>query len=46
MGVNIDPKALVADLKTGQKQLLEIARALLFDAKLLILDEPTTALNN
>ena len=32
MGVNIDPKALVADLKTGQKQLLEIARALLFDA--------------
>ena len=46
MGVDIDPKALVADLKTGQKQLLEIARALLFDAKLLILDEPTTALNN
>jgi ribose transport system ATP-binding protein len=46
MGVQIDPTALVSDLKMGQKQLLEIAKALLFDAKLLILDEPTTALNN
>ena len=46
MGVQMDPTALVSDLKMGQKQLLEIAKALLFDAKLLILDEPTTALNN
>ncbi len=46
MGVDIDPTALVSELKMGQKQLLEIAKALLFDAKLLILDEPTTALNN
>ncbi len=45
LGVDIDPKAMVADLKPGQKQLLEIARALFFDARLLILDEPTTALN-
>lgn len=46
MGVQMDPDALVSDLKMGQKQLLEIAKALLFHAKLLILDEPTTALNN
>ena len=46
MGIQIDPTALVSELKMGQKQLLEIAKALLFDAKLLILDEPTTALNN
>lgn len=46
MAVDIDPNAAVSDLKMGQKQLLEIAKALLFDAKLLILDEPTTALNN
>ena len=45
LGVDIDPTALVADLKQSQKQLLEISRALFFDAKLLILDEPTTALN-
>lgn len=44
--VNIDPQAYVHELKTGDKQLLEISKALLFKAKLLILDEPTTALNN
>lgn len=46
LGVNIDPTELVANLKTSQKQLLEISKALFFKAKLLILDEPTTALNN
>lgn len=46
LGVDIDPDAMVSDLKTSQKQLLEIAKALFFEAKLLILDEPTTALNN
>ena len=46
LGVDIDPTALVADLETGRKQLLEIAKALHTNAKLLILDEPTTALNN
>lgn len=45
LGVDIDPTMLVSDLKQSQKQLLEISRALFFDAKLLILDEPTTALN-
>ncbi|WP_308615381.1 sugar ABC transporter ATP-binding protein [uncultured Enorma sp.] len=45
LGVDIEPTALVADLKQSQKQLLEISRALFFNAKLLILDEPTTALN-
>ncbi len=37
LGVDIDPTALVGDLKQSQKQLLEISRALFFDAKLLIL---------
>ena len=46
LGVEIDPNALVSELKMGQKQLLEIAKALFFNAKLLILDEPTTALSN
>ena len=46
LGVSIDPNAVVRDLPTSQKQLLEIAKALFFNAKLLILDEPTTALNN
>lgn len=46
LGVDIDPTALVSELDTGKKQLLEIAKSLFGDAKLLILDEPTTALNN
>lgn len=46
LGVEIDPDAMAGDLKTSQKQLLEIAKALFFHAKLLILDEPTTSLNN
>lgn len=46
LGVEIDPEAEVSELTTSQKQLLEISKALFFKAKLLILDEPTTALNN
>ena len=45
LGVEIDPTQMVGELKTSQKQLLEICRALHTNAKLLILDEPTTALS-
>jgi len=44
LGVEIDPMKMVSTLKTSEKQLLEICRALDIDAKLFILDEPTTAL--
>ncbi|MDF2987994.1 MAG: sugar transporter ATP-binding protein [Eubacterium sp.] len=46
LGVDIDPQELADHLDTGKKQLLEIAKILHSDAKLFILDEPTTALNN
>lgn len=46
LGVEIDPNAMVSELETGKKQLLEIAKALFANAELFILDEPTTALNN
>ena len=46
LGVKMDPEMMVSELKTAEKQLLEICRALYVDAKLLILDEPTTALSN
>ncbi len=46
MGVEIDPLAVAGHLDTGKKQLLEIAKALHSNAKMIILDEPTTALNN
>lgn len=46
LGVDMDPMTMVSELKTSEKQLLEICRALHANAKLLILDEPTTALSN
>jgi len=44
LGVEIDPEARVGDLEVASQQLVEIARALLADANLLIMDEPTAAL--
>ncbi|MCD1267014.1 sugar ABC transporter ATP-binding protein [Shinella sumterensis] len=44
LDVFVDPKALVGDLGAGQKQLTEIAKAISQDAKVLVLDEPSTAL--
>ena len=41
---NIDPAAIVGDLSVADKQQVAIARALLANARLVIMDEPTTAL--
>lgn len=41
----ISPKALLKDLSIGQRHMVAIARALSFDAKVVILDEPTAALS-
>ncbi len=43
--LNVNPAAKVKDLGIGKQQLVEIAKALSRDVKLLILDEPTAALN-
>lgn len=44
IGYNIDLNAKMGELSVADKQLVAICRALLFDAKLIIMDEPTTAL--
>jgi putative multiple sugar transport system ATP-binding protein len=43
--LNVNPAAKIKDLGVGKQQLVEIAKALSKDVKLLILDEPTAALN-
>lgn len=42
--LGINPKALVSSLDTSYKQIVEIMRALLMNAKYIIMDEPTTSL--
>ncbi|WP_423822847.1 sugar ABC transporter ATP-binding protein [Salinisphaera sp. SPP-AMP-43] len=42
---DIDPLTKVGDLRVGQQQIVEIARALSVDARILIMDEPTSALS-
>src|SRR5579871_4683265 len=44
LGARIDPAARVSDLSSAQRQLVEIAKALALEAKVLILDEPTESL--
>ena len=42
----LDPRRLVGDLTVARQQMVEIAKALSYDAKVLIMDEPTAALND
>ena len=44
LGASIDPRARVETLSVAERQLLEVARALALESKVLILDEPTESL--
>ena len=43
--INLDPKQIAKDISIAQKQMIEIARAISQDAKILIMDEPTSSLS-
>jgi len=46
MHLNLDPRAIVGGLTVAKQQMVEIAKALSFNSRVLIMDEPTAALNN
>ena len=46
LGISLDPRATVDHLTVAQQQMVEIAKALSFDARVLIMDEPTAALTS
>ena len=45
LGIDLDPEARIASLRVGEQQLVEIAKALSIEARILIMDEPTSALS-
>ncbi|MEX3845787.1 sugar ABC transporter ATP-binding protein [Paraburkholderia sp. BR10882] len=46
MHVHLDPRTVVGSLTVASQQMVEIAKALSFDSRVLIMDEPTSALND
>ena len=46
MNLSLDPRAVVGDLTIAKQQMVEIAKALSFRSRVLIMDEPTAALND
>jgi methyl-galactoside transport system ATP-binding protein len=46
LGIDIDPRVLVGKLSVSQRQMVEIARAVSWKARILVLDEPTSSLTH
>ncbi|WP_113671573.1 sugar ABC transporter ATP-binding protein [Vallitalea guaymasensis] len=46
IGLKVDPATLVSELSVAQKQMVEIAKAISNDVKILVLDEPTAAITD
>ncbi|MDR2048992.1 MAG: sugar ABC transporter ATP-binding protein, partial [Treponema sp.] len=44
LGTKMDTRTLVSELSTSEKQMVEISKALAFDSKLIIMDEPSSSL--
>ena len=46
LGIEVDPKEVVGNLSVGMSQMVEIAKAMEKEAKILVLDEPTASLSD
>ena len=45
LGITIDPKTVMSRLSVSQRQMVEIAKAVSYDSKIIVFDEPTSSLN-
>ena len=46
LGISLDPRETVGNLPVSLKQMIEIAKALVFEAKIIVMDEPTSSLTD
>lgn len=46
IGVDLNPKTLMKDISVSEKQMVEIAKAISNDSKIIIMDEPTSAISD
>ena len=46
LGLDLSPTALVADLNLAQQQMVEIVKAVSFNARIIVMDEPTSSLSD
>ncbi|MDR1133847.1 MAG: ATP-binding cassette domain-containing protein [Synergistaceae bacterium] len=46
LGINVNPRMIIGRLSVSQRQMVEIAKAVSYNAKILVLDEPTSSLTN
>ncbi|MBR2473484.1 MAG: ATP-binding cassette domain-containing protein [Clostridia bacterium] len=46
LGLKIDPKRIMSTMPVSQRQMAEIAKAVSYDAKIIVLDEPTSSLSD
>jgi methyl-galactoside transport system ATP-binding protein len=44
LNINVDPKVIIGDLSVAKRQMVEIAKAVSYNARILVLDEPTSSL--
>ena len=46
LGISIDPRAIISTLSVSQRQMVEIAKAVSYDSKIIVFDEPTSSLSD
>lgn len=46
LGITVDPKTIMSKMSVSQRQMVEIAKAVSYNAKIIVFDEPTSSLNS